>query len=201
MTQAFKSKSSLFSYCSLALERWNKWRHCLSQQGVWVPFWTPKLLKRTPQDTQIFWGGISKNLNLKFIIEFFHLLIIPMTLFNDIMPNFDEFIHVYGWNMSILWSPLKIWTPKNVKTANFRHPVSKSWLRHWVKTNKIHLQQPESLPCFRPSRPFYKYDTDYLMRINKAQSSWQATKYDYLQGRPTQDLIKMAGGRKSKINR
>ena len=27
--------------------------HRLSQQGVWVPFWTPKLLKRTPQDTQI----------------------------------------------------------------------------------------------------------------------------------------------------
>ena len=54
-----------------------------------------------------------------------------MTLFNDIMPYFDEFIHVYGWNTSILWSPLKFWTPKNFTTANFRHPVSKSWLRHW----------------------------------------------------------------------
>ena len=28
--------------------------HGLSQQGVWVPFWTPKPLKRTPQDTQFF---------------------------------------------------------------------------------------------------------------------------------------------------
>ena len=53
-----------------------------------------------------------------------------MTLFIDTMPYFDEFIHVYGWNMSILWSPLKIWTPKNFTTANFRHPVYKSWLRH-----------------------------------------------------------------------
>ena len=35
-----------------------------------------------------------------------------MTLFKDIMPYFDEFIHVYGWNMGILWSPLKFWTPK-----------------------------------------------------------------------------------------
>ena len=71
--------------------------HGLSQQGVWVPFWTPKPLKRTPQDTQIFLCGISKNPNLQLIIEFFfHLLIIPMTLFNDIMPYFDEFIHVYG---------------------------------------------------------------------------------------------------------
>ena len=70
--------------------------HGLSQQGVWVPFWTPKPLKRTLQDTQISLCGISKNLNLKLIIEFFHLLIIPMTLFNDIMLNFDEFIHVCG---------------------------------------------------------------------------------------------------------
>ena len=56
----------------------------------------------TPQDTQIFLCGISKNLNLKLIIGFFHLLIIPMTLLNSIMPYFDEFIHVYGLNMSIL---------------------------------------------------------------------------------------------------
>ena len=95
-------------------------------------FWTHKPIKITPQDTHIFLCGISKNPNLKLIIEFVHLLIIPMTLFNDIMPCFDEFIHVYGWNMSILWFPLKIWTPKNFTTANFRHPVSKSWLRHWA---------------------------------------------------------------------
>ena len=68
--------------------------HGLSQQGAWVHFWTPKPLKRTPQDTQKFLCGISEN--LKLIIEFFHLLIIPMTFFYDIMPYFDEFIHVYG---------------------------------------------------------------------------------------------------------
>ena len=68
--------------------------HGLSQQGGWVPFWTPKPLKRTPQDTQLFLCRISKN--LKLIVEFYHLLVIPMTLFNDIMPNFDEFIHVHG---------------------------------------------------------------------------------------------------------
>ena len=61
-----------------------------------MPFWTPKPLKRTPQDTHIFLCGISKNLNHKLIIELFHLLIIPVTLFNDIMLYFDEFIHVYG---------------------------------------------------------------------------------------------------------
>ena len=68
--------------------------HGLSQQGVWVPFWTPKPLKSTPQNTQNMLCEISKNPNLKLIIEFFHLLIIPMTLFNDIMPYFDEFINV-----------------------------------------------------------------------------------------------------------
>ena len=61
-----------------------------------MPFWTPKPLKKKTQDTQKFFCGISKNLNLKLIIEFFHLLIIPMTLFNDIMPYFNEFIYVYG---------------------------------------------------------------------------------------------------------
>ena len=115
--------------------------HGLSQQGAWVPLWTPKPLKRTPQDTQFFcvWNFVKS-------------LIIPMTLFNDIMPYFDEFIHVYGWNMSILWSPLKIWTPKNFTTANFRHPVSKSWLRHcsWSKRNPrdlwlIDLECPNQL--------------------------------------------------------
>ena len=40
--------------------------------------------------------------------------------------------------MSILWSPLKIWTPKNFTTANFRHPVSKSWLRHCRKLKLKH---------------------------------------------------------------
>ena len=105
--------------------------HCLSQHGVWVPFWTPKPLKRTPQDTQSLLCRISKNLKIKLIIKNFHLFIIPMTLIYDIMPNFDKFIHVYGWNMIILWSPLKNWTPKNFTKANFRHPVSKSWLRHW----------------------------------------------------------------------
>ena len=90
-------------------------------------FWTPKPLKRTPQDTQIFSCGISKYLNLKLIIEFFHLLIIPMTLFNDIMPYFDEFIDIYEY----IVIPLKNWTPQNFTTANFRHPVSKSWLRHF----------------------------------------------------------------------
>ena len=62
------------------------YRHGLSQQGVWVLFWTPKPLKRTPQDTHIFLCGISLNPYLKLTIEFFHLLIIPITLFNDIMP-------------------------------------------------------------------------------------------------------------------
>ena len=112
---------------------WDYTNHGLSQQGVWVPFWTPKHLKRNPQDTQIFLCGIFKNPNLKLIIDFFHLLIIPMVLFNDIMLYFDASIHVNGWNMSIFWSPLKIGTPKDFTTANFRHPVSKSWLRHcWL---------------------------------------------------------------------
>ena len=60
---------------------WVNSRHGLSQQGVCVPFWTPKPLKRTPQDTQIFLCGISKNPNLKLIIEFFIPLQYPWHCF------------------------------------------------------------------------------------------------------------------------
>ena len=73
-----------------------------------------------------------------------------MTLFNDIMPYSYEFIHVYGWNMSILWFPLKIWTPKNFTTDNFRHPVSKSWLTHWPRHPRPH---PNSYPPPNPHPP------------------------------------------------
>ena len=125
---AYITKRAVSGWTSCRLYRWVE--HRCHNHGL-SPFWTPKPLKSTPQDTQNLLCGITKNLNLKLIIEFFHLLKISMTLFNSIMPYFGEFIHVYGWNMSILWSPLKIWTPKNSTTANFRHPVSKSWLRHW----------------------------------------------------------------------
>ena len=73
----FRTQDFLEHYISIWVD------HGLSQQGAWVPFWTPKPLKRAPQDTQIILCGISKNPNLKHIIEFFHLLTIPMTLFND----------------------------------------------------------------------------------------------------------------------
>ena len=60
-----------------------------------MPFWTPKPLKRTAKDTHIFWCGISKHLNLKLVFEFFHLLIIAMTLFNDSKPYSDEYIRLW----------------------------------------------------------------------------------------------------------
>ena len=72
----------------------------LSQQGVWVSFWTPKPLKSTPQDIQIYLRGVSLNANFKHMIEFFHLHIIPMILYKDIMPYFDKFLHVYGCNLN-----------------------------------------------------------------------------------------------------
>ena len=55
-------------------------RQGLRQQGVWVSFWTPKPLKSTIQDTQIFLWGISKNVNLKHIIESSHLHMIPIDI-------------------------------------------------------------------------------------------------------------------------
>ena len=66
-----------------------------------------------------------------------------MTLYKDInhiMPYFDKCIHVYGWNMSILWSPSKFWMPQNFTIANFRHPVSKSWLLHTQVAQLVRCQ-------------------------------------------------------------
>ena len=57
-----------------------------------------------------------------------------MTLYKSIMPYFDKVLHVYGWKLSKLWSPLKIWTPTTLTIANFGHPaVSKSWLRPCIQ--------------------------------------------------------------------
>ena len=52
--------------------------------------------------------------------------------FQDIMPYFNNKIHVYGYNQSIYYCglPWKIGPPKILQNfANFGHPVSKSWLR------------------------------------------------------------------------
>ena len=74
-----------------------------------------------------------------------------MTLYKDIMPYLDKFIHVYGWNLSVLWSPSKIWTPKSFSIANFRHPVSKSWLR----------------PCYVPSVHRWKETKGCGLHVSK----------------------------------
>ena len=59
-------------------------------------FGHPNPLKEPLRAPKSFSEEFLKNLKLKLIIEFSHLLIIPMKLFNDIMPYFDEFVHVYG---------------------------------------------------------------------------------------------------------
>ena len=83
----FKSTKNILDGCDVA-------QHGLSQQGIWVSFWTPRPLKSISQDT--FFVGNFLKVNLKHIIEFFHLHIIPMTLYEEIMPYFDNlFIHVY----------------------------------------------------------------------------------------------------------
>ena len=76
---------------------------------------------------------LHANITSFTVLDFIHLHIIQTSLYKDSMSCFDEFVHGYGWNLSILWSPLNIWMPQNFTIAKFGHPVSKSWLR----------------PCFR----------------------------------------------------
>ena len=96
--------------------------HSLSQQGVWVSFGHPNPQKsphRTPK---------CHFLNC----QVFHLNVIPMTFYKDIVPYFNNEIQVFVSIQSILWSPLKNRIPQNFTIANFGNPVSKSWLRPWL---------------------------------------------------------------------
>ena len=64
----------------------------------------------------------------------FHLYMIPMALYVDNIPYFDEKIHVDGCNPRMEWSPLKSRTPKVFTIFNFGHTVSKFWLlkyKYW----------------------------------------------------------------------
>ena len=58
---------------------------------------------------------------------FSHLNIIPITLYQNIIPYFNKLIHMYGYNLSIL--SLKYRMPNNCTIANLGHQVSKSRLR------------------------------------------------------------------------
>ena len=83
-----------------------------------------------------------KCLSKAYFIDFCHLHVIPMRLYKDIMPYFDKSIYVYGWNLSILWSPLRFWKPKYLTIANFAHPLSKSWLSPWCVHSRCSLVNP-----------------------------------------------------------
>lgn len=45
----------------------------------------------------------------------------------------------------------------------------------------------------------FQTDKDYINRINKIQSSWKASHYDFLNKLTVGELIKMAGGKKSRL--
>ena len=90
------------------------------------------------------------------------------------MPYFDKLIHVYGWNLGILWSPLKNWTPQNFAIANFVHLVSKCWLRPGpysilsypnLRPGKLSLVFPKNAS----SNIFWIHD---LFRIDFPKCSW-----------------------------
>ena len=52
-------------------------------------------------------------------LKFYDLNIIPILLCKDLMPNFNEFIQVYGCSLKMRCSPLKNRMPKNLTIAKF----------------------------------------------------------------------------------
>ena len=45
----------------------------------------------------------------------------------------------------------------------------------------------------------YKTNIDFIEEINLKQNSWKATSYEFLNNMKISELIKMAGGKKSRI--
>ena len=153
------------------LGNWYLWfingGHGLSQQGVWASFGHPNPWKAPLRTHRLFCEEFSWNDNLRHIIEFFQLHIIPMILYKDIMPYFDKCIHFYGWNLSILWSTLKIWTAKKFTIASFGHPVSKSWLRPWI-VGDIYLLNQSINPSVIASHGEGSHTGNFQLQLTKA---------------------------------
>ena len=45
----------------------------------------------------------------------------------------------------------------------------------------------------------YAANFDFINKINSVQSSWKATNYEFMEGKKISDLVRMAGGKKSRI--
>ena len=65
--------------------------HGLSHQGTWASFSHPNPQKLTLRTSTYVSADFFLNVNLKHVIEYFHLNIIHMTLYKDIMLYFDKF--------------------------------------------------------------------------------------------------------------
>ena len=48
-------------------------------------------------------------------------------------------------------------------------------------------------------KKFYKKNSDFLEKINSKQSSWTATHYDFMTKMTIKSLIRMAGGKNSRM--
>jgi cathepsin C len=66
------------------------------------------------------------------------------------------------------------------------------------KYHKINKYKHKKLESLLENR-MYKTNFDFIEEINSKQSSWKATSYDFLNDMKMSDLIKLAGGKKSKI--
>ena len=79
------------------------------------------------------------------------------------------------WNLSILWSPLKIWTPTKFTIANFGHPVSKSWLRPWSRTSSILLSLCSEVLLVQQS--FFIYFFVFVFRFSLCSIMYPSIAY------------------------
>ena len=95
-------------------------------------------------------------MNFKQIIEFSQLHIMSMTLYKDIWPYFNKYIHIHGCNLStcILLSPLKnmthvIFTKVNLFFFNsfIYLLISSLYFPFYKRLKRLATDQVEELAC------------------------------------------------------
>lgn len=71
----------------------------------------------------------------------------------------------------------------------------------WSFAVKPYIIVQKTVTFYRYNGLKYRYNSTFVSEINKYQSSWKAAKYPEYNNMEIEDLIRRAGGRKSKISK
>jgi cathepsin C len=97
-----------------------------------------------------------------------------------------------GWSHDVGVNPINWSCYKAIKNNSSLEVPS--------KTKTYQVKYSNLIDSYYKTKTF-KTNIEFVNKINIHQSSWTARNYDFLEGKSIEDLIRMAGGKKSKILR